>query len=112
MSTAVMITAIIVLGIVVVVFLAAIATPVAVKRSEHPCYFQGVYVTLRSSDPRKIGAQDCSGPAEYSYAVQPTHPAYVLQGVKVCPAHVGALSELVALLGDETDGYWIVPGKP
>lgn len=113
------ITGIIVAGVVLIVWLASRVTPVE-KRTQHPCYFAGVHVSLgdawhtfegQPGKPagRKIGDRPCSGPPEYSYAVQPMHPAHVLTSVKVCPAHVGALQELAAALGDGTNGYWIVP---
>jgi hypothetical protein len=114
------ITAIIVGGLVLIVWLASRVTPVE-KRTQHPCYFQGVHVELGDQTitlshsgltvptGRKIGAQPCSGPPEYSYAVQPMHPAHVLTSVKVCPAHVGALQELAAALSDSSGGYWVVP---
>ncbi len=104
----VIITGIIVAGLVLIVWLVARMTP-AEKRTQHPCYFQGVHAALSAPGGREIGGRDCSGSAEYSYAVQPMHPAHALQSVKVCPAHVGALSELAAALGDGASGYWIVP---
>ena len=90
-----------------VLALAVFATPTG--RPQHTCYFDGVRVELGAPGGREIGGQDCSGAPEYSYTVQTGHPARVLQGVKVCPAHVGALSELTAALGDGASGYWLVP---
>lgn len=111
MSTSVLITGIVVGGIVLIVLLAVLATPSGEKRTQHPCYFRGVHVALDEPGGRKIGSQECSGPPEYSYAVQPMHPAHALIGVKVCPAHVGALQELAAALGNGTHGYWVVPNN-
>lgn len=105
---AIVITSIIVGGLVLIIWIAA-RMPTAEKLSQQPCYFQGVHAALGAVGGREIGTQECSGPPEYSYAVQPMHPAHVLQSVKVCPAHVGALSELAAALGDGASGYWIVP---
>jgi hypothetical protein len=117
---AVAIVGIIVGGLVLVVLIAAVLTPTKPETPQHPCYFQGVHVSLGDSwhtfeekrgvpAGRKIGELPCSGPPEYSYAVQPGHPAHMLTSVKVCPAHVGPLHELAAALGSGTDGYWVVP---
>lgn len=117
--TAVFITGILVAGVVLIFVVAARWAP-AEKRTQHPCYFAGVHVSLgdtwhtfegKPGAPagRKIGDQPCSGAPEYSYAVQPMHPAHVLTSVKVCPAHVGSLQELAAALSDGTNGYWVVP---
>lgn len=107
MSTPVVITGIVCLSIVLVIALAVFATPTG--RPQHTCYFDGVRVELGAPGGRKIGGQDCSGPVEYSYTIGTEHPAQVLQSVKVCPAHVGALGELAAVLGDGASGYWVVP---
>ena len=106
MSTPAIITAIICTALVLVVALAVFATPTGGHRRQ--CYFADVHAELGAPGGRLIGGQPCSGSAEYTYAVTETHPAYVLQGVKVCPAHVGSLSELTAVIGDIT-GYWLVP---
>lgn len=74
-----------------------------------PCYFGGVHVELLAPGGRQIGAQACSGRVEYVYAVRPEEPSYGLNGTKICPAHVGAMSELAACLVDGTRGYWLIP---
>jgi hypothetical protein len=118
---AVAIVGIIVGGLVLVVLILS-RVPSGEKVSQHPCYFQGVHVSLGDTwhtfeekrgvpAGRKIGGLPCSGPPEYSYAVQPGHPAHMLTSVKVCPAHVGPLHELAAALGSGTDGYWVVPNN-
>ena len=120
MSSGVVVTGILVGGIVLIIAMAILATPSGEKRSQHPCYFAGVHVALGDAwhtfegkpgvpAGQKIGEGPCSGPPEYSYAVLSTHPAHVIQGVKICPAHVGALQELVAALDDGIAGYWVIP---
>ena len=100
----------IICGIILLLMLAAILmTPSGEKRTQHSCYFSGVRVELGAPGGRKIGAQECSGAPEYTYAVKTEHPAHVLQSVKICAAHVGSLSELAAALSDGTQSYWLVP---
>lgn len=110
MSTPALITAIIATALVLIVALAVFNTPNG-RPYSRPCYFDGMHAELTAPGGRKIGAGDCAGDVEYVYSVQAEHPAAELSGLKVCPAHTGAISELAAALSDGTQVYWLKPDQ-
>lgn len=92
-------------GTLLLLVLAILLLTPGENQRKSPCYFADTKV---QHDGRTIGAGACSGKVEFVFHVQPEHPARGLNGVKCCPAHVGAMTELSALLAENPTGYWVV----
>lgn len=90
--------------VVLVVFLILLAAILAGQagKARTPCYFAGRHVELGAPGGRRIGAQRCTGAAEFVYVASLTE----LNGSQVCAAHIGAMHELNA--AEITKGYWLV----